>query len=625
MTVQLLRLSSSRLYSVLRSGLVALVVCGQGILAGPALAAEQIEFRVGPLRHTVKIEDLEEFAATGQIPPRLRVFEPLLTDQTREMLNSHVALDPEVSDRILDDVLQSSNGQHLLDTLAAVAPNLSVQELKAAIQLAALQTPGLSLLGILRAIPQDTLQVNGTALIGLISQLNFSRLEGEALGRVLEQELAVSTPLDESLHLVDPTQPGPEEIRVWELRLNDRSRDRRIPIDIYWSRQTQGPLVVMSHGFGADRYFLAYLARHLASHGLTVVSVEHPGSNVAALADIPLDLRAGREPSRILPADEFLERPRDISFVLDRLAQLNDSSFALRDRLNTDQVTLIGHSLGGYTGLALAGAPLDVRSLRRSCADLDPIGLSPAAWLQCAAANLALQPPSLRDERITQVMAMNPLTGDLFSAQGLSQIKVPVLLLAGTQDSVTPIIDQQLRPFHQLTGPKYLVTVVGGTHLSVGDPDNINPELQEIPFMPELRGETTARLRQFLQGLSLSFVMQQGELAEQYTIFLTPEYAQSFSTPELSLRLSQSLPESLTRWLNLNQQAWIKRDRMPGYLVSFLHLEAIDMHRRLQQLQQQMIAYLRTSPPALTVVPLPSLQPQPWLQATTHGSDHLAE
>jgi len=625
MTAQRFCLSNLGLSSSLRSGLAALVILGQSIIAGPTLAAEQIEFRVGPLRHTVRLEDLEQFAKTGQVPPRLRVFEPLLSDQTRDMLSSHLALDPEVSDRILEDVLQSSNGQQLLDTLAAVAPNLSVEELKAAIRLAATQASGLSLLGILRAIPQDTLQVDGTALIGLISQLNLSRLEGEALGRVLAAELAVSTPIDASRYALDPTQPGPAEVRLWELRLNDRDRDRQIPVDIYWSRDTQGPLVVMSHGFGADRYFLAYLARHLASHGITVVSVEHPGSNVAALAELPLDLRAGREPSRILPADEFIERPRDISFVLDRLAQLNESSFALNDRLNTDQVTLIGHSLGGYTGLALAGAPLDVRSLRRRCADLNPIGLSPAAWLQCAAASLSLDPPSLRDSRITQVIAMNPLTGNLFSAQGLSQVKVPVLLLASTQDSVTPMIEQQLRPFHHLVGPKYLVTLIGGTHLSVGDPDNINPELQQIPFMPELRGETTARLRQFLQGLSLSFVMQQGESAEQYSVFLTPEYAQSFSTPELALRFSQSLPESITRWLNFNQRAWLQRDGVPGYLMSFLHLETIDMRHRLQHLQHQMIAYLRTSPPALTVVPLPSLQPRPWLQATTHESDHPAK
>ena len=68
--------------------------------------------------------------------------------------------------------------------------------------------------------------------------------------------------------------------------LRDRSRERSIPVDIYWSEATHGPLVVISHGFGADRRFFAYLAQHLASHGLTVVSVEHPGSNVASLISL---------------------------------------------------------------------------------------------------------------------------------------------------------------------------------------------------------------------------------------------------------------------------------------------------------------------------------------------------
>ncbi|NJM85441.1 MAG: alpha/beta fold hydrolase [Leptolyngbyaceae cyanobacterium RM2_2_21] len=382
-----------------------------------------------------------------------------------------------------------------------------------------------------------------------------------------------------------------------------------MPVDIYWSEQNNGPLVVLSHGFGADRRFLAYVAKHLASYGLTVVAIEHPGSNVSALSATELDPRASREPSRILPATEFIDRPKDVSFVLDQLARLNQYSFALRGKLNTRQVTLIGHSLGGYTGLALAGARLDIQALKRSCSNLIPVGLSPADWLQCAAVDLPRQTYDLSDERIQQVVAMNPITGDLFGSQGLSQVTVPTLILTSTNDGVTPTIKQQLRPFSQLAGSKYLVAVIGGTHLSVGDPDNINPALQQIPFMPELQGEETQHVRQFLQGLLLSFVKQETPEAALYSPFLSAAYAQSESTPDLPIRFGTELPSSLTSWLRLTG-SWSGKSRSSTRLfASLIHLEAIQVNNRLVRLQHHVFAYLRLSYPPLIVLDWPLEHP----------------
>ena len=124
-------------------------------------------------------------------------------------------------------------------------------------------------------------------------------------------------------------------------------------------------------------------------------------------------------------------------------------------------------------------------------------------------------------------------------------MKVPTLLLTGTQDGVAPTLEHQLKPFEQLAGPKYLLAVIGGTHLSTGDPSNINPALSELPFMSELRPEVTKNLRQMLKGVSLSFVEQRSPAAKQYEPFLSPAYVQSFSTPALPLRLTKTLPEGV--------------------------------------------------------------------------------
>lgn len=563
--------------SLLGLGLVALA-------AAPGAAVERVVLKVGPLRQSIELSDLDSFARTGEVPDSLRLYERFLSPQVRLSLQQKLDLDPRMSDRIIGDVLDSPNGKLLLNTLSQVAPNITIPQLQAAIRLAAMQGNGLSVLGIVRAIPQETLEVDLTSAIALVSQLNLSNLESRSLSSVLDQELRVDAKAPSAD--IDPTAPGSAQFSSRSLSFRDDSRNRVVPVSIYWSPdakgRTPGPLVVLSHGFGADRFFLKYMAEHLASHGLTVVSIEHPGSNVQALMEMPLDPNIAETPSRLLPASEFLDRPRDVSFVLDRLAELSQGNTDYSGAFNTEDVTIIGHSLGGYTGLALAGAKLDLRSLKSFCQNIQPLGVSPADWLQCAAVDLPEQQADLSDPRIKQVIAMNTLTGQLFGKAGLSEVKVPTLLLTGTQDGVTPTLEHQLEPFEQLAGPKYLLAVIGGTHLSTGDPGNINPALSELPFMSELRPEVTENLRQVLKGVSLSFVEQRSPDAKQYEPFLSPAYVQSFSTPALPLRLAKTLPEGVRSWLALTFKL-SDSQALSDSLVSLGYLKALESKPQLQK------------------------------------------
>ena len=542
---------------------------------------------MGPLQQSIELSDLESFASTGEVPSSLRLYERFLTPRVQQSLQQRLELDPQMSDRIIEDILNSKNGDLLLHSLSQIAPNLTLPQLQAAIRLAANQGNGLSVLGILRAVPQDTIEVDMSAAIALASQLNFSSLESRSLSGVLEQELLVPDNQKPQSD-IDPTATGPVDAAYRTFSFRDEARDRVIPVNVHWSREsrddTDSPLIVLSHGFGADRYFLNYLAEHLASHGLTVVSVEHPGSNVQALVNLPLDPDVVKSPGNLLPAQEFLDRPRDVSFVLDRLATINEGISAYGGAFNTENVTIIGHSLGGYTGLALAGAKLDLRSLQTFCDDIQPLGVSPADWLQCAAMELDERQADLSDSRIKQVMAMNTLTGQLFGEKGLSEVSVPTLLLTGTQDGVTPTLDHQLAPFEQLSGEKYLLAVIGGTHLVTGDPENVNPSLTELPFMSELRSEETIRLRQLLQGISLSFVQQQTPAADQYKPFLSAAYVQSFSTPTLPLRFAETLPSSVRGWLALTSRLSAgTKPSATSRLFALSYLKAIESRPQMQK------------------------------------------
>jgi predicted dienelactone hydrolase len=539
--------SLSRRYRHVMHGICTLAVALACSIAVPAEAAERLILKLGPFEQSVPIADLEAFANTGELSPALKPFGVILTPQVQQLLSRRLQIDPNMIDKFVNDHLRTTDGQRLIDRLGVALPGSTIEELQAAIFLAARQIDGLSVVGFLRAYPEERVTVDASSALAIAIQFNASYLQSQALGPILERELTV--PTENSFRATfDPAAEGNQWVNQDTVVLRDRSRQRTIPIDIYSNQNSSGPLVVISHGFGSDRKFLTYLGRHLASHGLTVVSIEHPGSNITWLTDVSVS----DNPSDLLPASEFLDRPKDVSFVLDKLAQFNQEDGFWQGRFNTQQVSIIGHSLGGYTALSLAGAELNLDELRQFCQNRSPLGRSPADWFQCAAADLPNDKIQLRDPRIVQVLALNTISGRLFGKNGLAKVSVPTLILTGTEDAVTPSLDHQLRVFQQLSpGSKYLLSAIGGTHLSVTDPDNLNKSLTQSTLVKENIGEETAPLRQLVRGVSLAFIKQLTPEAEIYQPFLTPAYAQSLSTPQIALRLNTEFTASMEAWLNL--------------------------------------------------------------------------
>ena len=528
------------------------------LLTTPVLAAERLTLRLGPFEQSVKISDLERFARTGELSAALKPFSFLLTDNVRSALSERLQIDPSLTDKFIQTWLRSPNAQPLLASLRRALPNLTVEQIQAAISVAARQANGINLISILRAIPGESVTVDATEAIAVAVQFNPSYWESLALGPLLAKELTVSN--SDFYPTFDPSAAGEERVLKQTFVFQDRQRDRTIPADIYYSRNTSGPLVVMSHGFGADRTFLAYLARHLASYGLTVVALEHPGSNYNFVSQADIS----GSPSDLIPANEFIDRPQDVSFLLDELTKLNEQPGVLQGKLNSQEVSIIGHSLGGYTALALAGGELNLDDLRQTCSALVgktnrnssirnnsvniPLLPSPGEWLQCSAANLPQSKLQLRDNRIVSAIALNPLVGQLFGKSGLRKVTIPTLILASTEDAFTPAIAHQLQPFTQLGGRKYLLTAIGGTHLSVGDPSYAN---SRATVLRERIGKNAEPIRQLLKGVSLSFIQQITPEAKTYQPFLTPAYAQSLSTPEMPLRLNRELPPIVLQWIDL--------------------------------------------------------------------------
>lgn len=524
-----------------RSFVFGLAVAIAGV--APSNAAERLNLRLGPFEQSIAVSDLERFAKSGEIPPTLQLYSAVLTPEFRRALTSRLELDPNLGTQIVQDLLKSPSGQQVLNSIRQAAPELSLETLQAGFWLAARQANGLDAIGVIKAISQDTVTIDVTQAAGIASQLNFSYWKSQGIRSLLERSLnAGSSNFRASF---DPSIAGTQTVQEDSLLFVDEKRNRRLPVDFYWSSaNSQAPLVVIVPGFEANRKFLAYLARHLASQGLTVAAIEHP------FVARPGAVRS-LNPDRLIPASEFIDRPKDIQFLLDEFTQLNLQPGALQGKLNTNQVSVIGHSLGGYEALALAGAELRLDELRQFCQSSGLLDRVPADWLQCAATEQTGNRVSLRDPRVVQAIALNPAIGQIFGKSGLKSVETPTLILTSTDDTLAPAFSQQLQPFLQLPTPKYLLTGIGTTHLSVSDPGNFSGAVAQGTLVKERRGQEVEPLRRLLQGVSLAFIKQSTSEARTYQPFLTPEYARSLSRPDLPLRLNTELPANLTRWLSL--------------------------------------------------------------------------
>jgi predicted dienelactone hydrolase len=511
----------------------------------PAFAVDKITVQVGPIEQSISILDLESFAKTGKLPSALEPYEAFIDADLRQLLNQTFSLDPKLADSFAKDFILTPAGQQLINKIKAVFPDAKIDDLLTAGYVSLRQNKGLNVLSLLKSIPGENLNIDGSALMNFALDFNKSYWQSQAISGILKTQLEVQgKPFTSN---INPAVSGNQKVTISSLNLEDKQRNREVPIDLYVPEKPDNQLIVISHGLGGNRKSLVYLAKHLSSHGFTVAVVEHIGSNAKWLAQ---QNKSNKSSQLVLPS-EFSDRPKDVTFALNQLAELNKTA-AYQGKLNTDQVTVIGHSFGGYTAIALAGAEFDLESLRKFCKDYSPLDKSGADWLQCIAIKLPEKTLNFRDTRVKQIIALNPALGQAFNDKSLAKVTIPTVILAGTDDNLTPTVTHQLEPFAKLKGKKYLLTAIGGTHLSIMDTEFINPEIAK-GFPRELLGEKAEPIRTLVKGVSLALLKQQTKEAGNYQPFLTPNYAQSLSTKDVILRSTSELPKTVTSWLNLMQ------------------------------------------------------------------------
>jgi predicted dienelactone hydrolase len=471
----------------LQTSLATATLAASGVLLDasqprPSYSAEEIRINTtGPLVLTVSVDALETFAETGEITPGLKLYARFLSDpllaQMRTGLNFKLPLDVVT----VDNLAYSPLGRDVLFNLGKVVKTPPGENGQTALRAAVINAAanadpdGWTLTDALRAFPTQSIHIDLMDLLALRRELalyfSYNRAANAAIQAQSAAEASTQTDLDVA-GLADLSQPGPYSFQKTTITVTNpatRQTAKGLTVnydfdsDIYvpTGLSEPAPIVIISHGFGDVKESFTFLAEHLASYGFIAIIPDHVGSDLA-YRQTYLEGRL----NTLLSPMEFINRPQEISFLIDRLETLTAESAEWSAIADTTRIGVVGDSLGGSTALALGGAEINYGRLVENC-DQENVIFNFSLYLECRARFLPPQNYDLKDPRIKAVVAAHPLGGGLYGPEGFSQIDVPLLMVSGGNDIVSTVVTEQIHPFVWLQSePKYMALLEGGTHFT---------------------------------------------------------------------------------------------------------------------------------------------------------------
>jgi predicted dienelactone hydrolase len=226
-------------------------------------------------------------------------------------------------------------------------------------------------------------------------------------------------------------------------------------------RQGDVPLILFSHGFGGCAEQSRTLTQALADAGYAVLAPNHRDEGCSRFQG---GLKGALQSGDLRPEQPFTDpaawtSQTEISRRDDIQALL---AFALshapyRNAIDPERIALMGHSLGGYTALAMAGG-----------------------W------------DNWRDPRVKCVLALSPYAAPFVTQGRIGNVAVPVMYQTGTRDiGIGPVLLRR-GGYDQTKAPKSLLELKGAGHFAWTE---LNPTFQKtiadyaIAFFDrELRG-----------------------------------------------------------------------------------------------------------------------------------------
>lgn len=194
----------------------------------------------------------------------------------------------------------------------------------------------------------------------------------------------------EKISLWYPTNSKEENISYY-LWNGEAAIDSPIHIQKY-------PLLIFSHGYGGSRYNQSYLAEFMARNGYIVAAIEYDDKTLF---------------------QSLLERPKITSKALDFIL----TDLEIKDNINIKKIGMVGHSMGGYTALALAGGKPIFSKVSSS-------------FLQKKYIDLSHYDNNFLDERIKAIAVFASGKTKIFDKESLLKVAVPVFIMEASRDEL---------------------------------------------------------------------------------------------------------------------------------------------------------------------------------------------
>jgi predicted dienelactone hydrolase len=225
--------------------------------------------------------------------------------------------------------------------------------------------------------------------------------------------------------------------------LHDSARHKDVRVKIYYPEGPGPfPVIIFSHGAFASKEAYWALGEYWASYGYVSIHPSHDDSRDDS------GYRGGL--MKVLNDSKLWEsRPKDISFVIDSLGEIEKRVPELEGKLDRSRIGVGGHSYGAYAAEAIGGATVTMPGERT--------------------------PRSFADPRVKAVVIMSPQGEGVMglTAHSWDSMRLPTLLMYGSLDMGTQWRTPTWRsqPFYKgPPGDKYDVELKGATHFTSAGP-----------------------------------------------------------------------------------------------------------------------------------------------------------
>ena len=347
-----------------------------------------------------------------------------------------------------------------------------------------------STLDIIKAIPSEeiSLDIDNLILIisfwknelamqqDLISKLNNLEKTNKVLFKNIKNTIN-SELIKMNKKIYAPHRVKPFEIELWKSKKPDKNKE----------------LIVFMPGLGGEIKNFNWIGRELTKRGWPIAFIDHRGSNLKAFKEI-------LEGKEAIPgsADFFLNRVKDLDAVL---KAHQNGEFGLAN----DSYILMGHSLGALIALLYEGnKPTNQLDERCDLALKDFAVINLSKLLQCQLKEISYFEKK-RDNKAKAIIGFNSFGSLVWPNENSAGIEIPTLLVGGTYDLITPLMNEQFIVFSALNNPSNRFLIIeGASHFS---PIRINNSYLENNDVFKINKSFIGSDPILIQDLSLKFIV----------------------------------------------------------------------------------------------------------------------